>query len=223
MNLKKILVISLLSIVQSVISTQEDLNRLYLLVDRVDVKQIKQILDQGFDVNTQDQKNHQTLLHYVIFRAARIAHGGVFIPIVDLLLKKGANPDIKNIDDLSAYDLAREVGNINILTLLWRHRHDKELIQQKTPEIFKAIENSDYDAIKKLAQEVSFIYVADANGNNPLHKAVSTGDKKMVGYILSIQPELARLRNNRGETPVDLAANKPAILAEFIKLGYLKK
>ncbi|MCL4360875.1 ankyrin repeat domain-containing protein [Candidatus Dependentiae bacterium] len=231
MNIKNFLLMSMI-LTQFSIKSVSTLHDLAVAIVGKDIDTVRQILDDGFDVNSQNEISGDTPIILTIneFNAAkafvnRVEIENFYKEIIKLLLDRGADPTIKNRYYQSAIDLAKKTQNQELIKLIEegsKLQRQKRIAEQKSKEIFDAIEISDINAIKKLGEKVSFIYVKDEKGNNPLHKAVSKGNEEIVGLILKIQPQLARIPNNRGETPIDLAANRPKILETLIKLGYKK-
>ena len=203
---------------------------------------VKFLIKKGANVNAQD-KDRFTPLHLLftsgslVYYHDTILHTPEFIDVLKILIENGAdltikatvNPGLKQtplelIDTMfpSYHSTIREDHIKLVREAIQEAQQVAEQKKQKLAEVFAAVEASDNDAIKKLAKEISFNYVVDKNGNNPLHKAVLKSDKDTIALIYSIQPKLAQQKNNDGETPIDLTVHRRDILALFVQLGYKK-
>lgn len=89
--------------------------------------------------------------------------------------------------------------------------------------IFQAIENNDYQALKENLLIIGSIYVRDEKRNTVLHKAVEKRNKELILLILSICPELLHEKNINGYTPIHLATNSTEILNLLINYAYIHK
>lgn len=163
------------------------------------------------------------------------------INLVKLLIKYGADViSYKNFKIESAsingkkckpkniLEFAHCFGNQEIIKII--ETRIKEIAELKK-EIFKAIENGDFDKIKVIAQNVS-LGLYDENGNNPLHIAILSANEKnnnfmenrlkIIGLILKSRKKLIDEKNNQGLTPIDLIVtagkNNFEILKKFIEL-----
>jgi ankyrin repeat protein len=135
--------------------------------------------------------------------------------ITEQLLKAGANTEIKNIDGKTVYDVAKETGPQKTSHLDMLKKVLSRIAQSKIPyynnAVFTAIENGDLKQLEKLAQLVT-LNMQDDRGNTPLHKAVDKNDLALVQFILANAPSTLAIKNNAGQTPVDLAVSRHTIL-----------
>jgi uncharacterized protein len=86
------------------------------------------LLNAGCDINAADNKGRTPLMYAAIFERPGV---------VNLLLKRGANINVKDHDGLSALDWAKKSGNIEILRPLYSSLGNKETTLPRLSEIFK--------------------------------------------------------------------------------------
>lgn len=129
--------------------------------------------------------------------------------IVEILLNSGANILAQDNDGKTALDLAKEKNSPEIIKLL------NDRYNNLKSNLFNAINNGDYETIKKLLKHIS-LGVYDPNGNNPLHYAIfakETQNKlKIFELIFSCRPQLLIKENNSKQTPLYYIHNYPIIL-----------
>lgn len=91
---------------------------------------------------------------------------------------------------------------------------------------FDAIESGDYNKFKNYLLQFRIIStIKDQFGNTLLHKAISSNQPKIAALLISLKPELLNQRNNKGQTPVELAAGSQQdnVLKQLIFLGYSRE
>jgi ankyrin repeat protein len=86
------------------------------------------LLNAGCDVNAADSKGRTPLMYAAIFERPGV---------INLLLKRGANINVKDHDGLSALDWAKKSGNIEILRPLYSSLGYKETTSPRLYEIIK--------------------------------------------------------------------------------------
>jgi ankyrin repeat protein len=86
------------------------------------------LLNAGCDVNAADNKGRTPLMYAAIFERPSV---------VNLLLKRGANINVKDHDGLSALDWAKKSGNIEILRPLYSSLGYKETTLPRLNEIIE--------------------------------------------------------------------------------------
>lgn len=96
----------------------------------------------------------------------------------------------------------------------------KEISEQKKM-IFKAIEQSSTESIKKLAQKINFCIKND-QGDTPLHTAIkkhisenNNNIMQTIGLLLSINPQLLTIADHNNITPFQLSIQAPEIYTKF--------
>lgn len=143
--------------------------------------------------------------------------------IISILALAGANimslRDIKlfNLDN-QLFDIARDFQelNENLSNLFFA-----EYLAGNNKEIFL---NKILSRIKQLTKQGgSLTYFEDLNGNNALHLAIFNNNIRLAEFILSISPSLIAQKNNKNQTPVELAVGQGHhdFVQKLIKLGDL--
>lgn len=140
------------------------------------------------------------------------------IDIVNLLIKAGADLNIKNQKDQTAYFKASE-HNKELAEVL------KNTIISYKEEIYKAIKENNYDTFKKYLLKVGTICFEDESGNNLLHYAFKENNFEFAKIIYALKPELIAQVNNSGQTPLSFANNPEGFkfIEKAINLENLKK
>ncbi len=87
-------------------------NELFNAVKVKDTKKVKQLLDQGIDINAQDGRGVSLLLIFICEGEKEQ---------VQILLENGANPNIKDINDMSVIMVACYQGDPEIVELLIKY------------------------------------------------------------------------------------------------------
>ncbi len=184
---------------------------------------IKLILDAGVDVNTQDS-NGNTILHQVMMVAGKNA-----VPVIDMLLVKGANINIRN----NMGKRPQEPGDSNYTYLQQRAQQlrstpneanlnhggaNRTQLQQYLTSIQNYTpSNADMKLYKKrltmllpmiINGEDVNVTTAETKGNTALHYAAGMGYYDLVVWLVDNGAEINR-RTNKGKTPLDCVGNDP--------------
>ncbi len=186
---------------------QKDESPIYLAIKLEQLALAKEYMralvkEKGADINFQDS-NGNTPLHLAVNRA-------YFYPILELikiLLYFGADLTTQNNHGRTALHLAAKSGNLEIVHLLSK-RNTEVAIQDKCGRIplHLAIESGNFLTIKYLLNIGSNENknIKDQCGQTALHLAVGSGGLLAIKYLLE-QGADANIKDNRGQTPLDLA------------------
>lgn len=182
-------------------------------VQRDDIKNVQKLMEQGVDINFQDEPfNGNTALIYAA-RSGRVKiaqlliesgadigaktrfkmgplEGAIFESqnpeIVKMLLKLGADIFTKNYQNKNAIELAKEKNNQEIINII-----NAELNKFKDA-LFKAISNLEYDNVKLLLKRMP-IGIYDSEKNNLLHIALKPALKELTDKEKAIKENIIKL------------------------------
>jgi regulatory protein NPR1 len=130
----------------------------------------------------------------------------------NLSLEKELPHDIAKIIKTARLDSSQIIQTVDTQTLESTSTHEKRIRQ-----IHKALDCDDVELVKLLLNE-SDITLDDAKA---LHYAVSYCDSKVVSDLLQLGPANVNLKNERGFTPLHIAAmrREPAIIVCLLDRG----
>lgn len=153
--------------------------------------------------------------------------------VLEILLKNNADIDYRRFyisDSLSPLQCAIKNGNIQTLEKIlnydpnFNNNRYKETVLETAKKIndpeklcklqqkffddyvynmFKLLENNDFDNFKKYLLKVGSIYIKDINGNNIMHYALKYTDTNFILRILPLCRKLLSQKNKRDLTPIE--------------------
>jgi len=141
--------------------------------------------------------------------------------VVNLLLKAGASPGIRNNDGWSSLHLAAKYGNYECVELLVRADEGlcQALTNDKRSVLHLACSNSVTDVVKYFVGLGLDPSLKDSSGKNVIHFAAEAGQLQNLKYFLNLLPENINLVDNVGSTALQLASRKGStkIVGQLIK------
>lgn len=168
-----------------------------------EIKKVGSLLDEGLDIETEDQMGWAAMI-----QAAEYGQ----LPIVELLLRRGANPLHGTIGHRLPLHFAAEGGHLGIVKALLS-RDQSQLNARdhlgQTPLHKAARESREDVAVFLLLQEGIEADPEDNDGWRPLMNAISRGNAKIVRMIFAhsdVDPNY-KLKN-QGQTPLWMAITK---------------
>lgn len=108
------------------------------------------------------------------------------------------------------YDLIKKNNNLVVQTLF------KDRVGFLKQELYKAINENNFNNFKNCLLKIGSICIKDENGNNLLHYALKYNATQIAKIIYAIRPDLVSQVNDNGETPLSYMVRNPEIL-EFFK------
>jgi len=167
---------------------------LFEAVREKNIKNIKNALNNGADVNVRDQHENTPLIIATPFIFGSMKDINKNIEVAELLIKEGADVNAKNKNGRTALHYASDLMRIN----------PDSQIDGMTPEQLK---ESRSNIIKLLLRYNSDINAIDKNGDTPLHLAAYMGADDIVDLLIKSGADL-NIINNSGKTPSEYTSNK---------------
>ena len=180
---------------------------LHLAASGMHLEAVQVLLDHSADPNFRNSEG--TPLHWAIFEDHPPVDGKVFnvdVNVVQLLLKRGANPNLPNYLHSTALHLASSVGWLDVVRLLLNYgaKVDEKDGEGKTP--FQAASSRGrLEIMKYLSENGAVVSVRDNKEKTPLHDASEGGHVDVMRWLLN-QGADANARQGDGCTPLHLAA-----------------
>lgn len=196
---------------------------------------IKKLVLEKANLDLQDKNGNTPLI---------IACSKINFGFINLLINAEANLNKKNKENFTAYKILEKendlldkkfanISKLNYLETKELHAKDLEIlftksnilkkIEEYKNNIYQAIELNNLQEFKINLLKVGSICFKDKNGNNLLHKAIMDKNTYMFGLILSINPDLIDQKNNKGQTPIELAIAHDQNTFQLIKKLCLKQ
>lgn len=184
--------------------TSSDLTPLMRAADKGDVRLVGRLLAEGANVN-QKAKNGETALYEAIERRSPNKN---YVPVVDALLRAGADPDQKSIFDLTplVISLTRNYGDPTV-TLRLLSAGATVLRQCETDDglVSLATQDSSIEVMMALLAKGSPVDCQNKNGYTALDWAALNGQSDRVLVLLKAGAD-PRLRTQEGKTALQLAS-----------------
>ena len=171
-----------------------------------DVARVKQLVDEHPGrINDQDPRSGFTALH----EAARRGHAGV----VQVLMAAGAEPKLRNKDDMTALGVARQEGHLEIVEIFTDADFAEPLqTMENSPsesrELHRAAAAGDVESVKRLIDEnPDEINSKDSHsGLAPLHEAARAGHADVAQVLIAAGADPNDTTTHGNQTPLHLAA-----------------
>lgn len=186
-------------------------NVLFYACENGSLNMLEMLLDKGGDIDITDNEG-DTLLH------AAVKSGNK--SVVKLLLFRGIYIDEKNNEGRTPLMIAAINSRADIAKYLVEQGADISLKDDNGNNAFKyAVAGGNKQLISLLMDESAD--EKSKNGNNALHMAVAAGSLEAVKAVVSENPDLMNERNDKGQTPIFIAAenNKYVIMKELADAG----
>eukprot|EP00933_Yihiella_yeosuensis_P057931 TRINITY_DN5805_c3_g1_i1.p1 TRINITY_DN5805_c3_g1~~TRINITY_DN5805_c3_g1_i1.p1 ORF type:complete len:366 (+),score=82.22 TRINITY_DN5805_c3_g1_i1:122-1219(+) len=168
------------------------------------VHEVEEFLDAGGDPDERDQTGsftERTLPRTMLMYAAQGNHHEV----IDLLLRRRANPQLLNEDGAMAIHLAASRGALAAIQSL--DRNNVEALGLKDSEgntvLHRAVKHGNEEVINYLLASHADCCAKNAGGSLPVHLA---GDARTVEVLLNAAPATINEMNGEGYNLVHLAA-----------------
>lgn len=167
-----------------------------------DISTIKNLLSLGADVNTQNSLGETPLI---------IATKKSYPIIVNMLLKEGANPNIKDVYGITPLISAvyNPKDDINIVNELLEKGANVNYItpQGDTALILATRKKFNIDIINSLLDSGSNINIQNNDGMSALMYAARGNNINLINILLNAGADI-NLKNNKGQTALEIAIEK---------------
>jgi|GEM_PF-2128012 len=171
--------------------------KLYWLILKGDVDNAKKLVEQGADVNAKFDDNY-TLLHAAAWEGEA--------EFLKLIINNKAKINVIDSEGASPLHDASMNGQYEIVEILLKHGAKVNLIdnEKKTP-LHRATYWGNSKIAKLLIDHNALVSLKDEEGKTAFHN-VSTNDKYywIACYLLE-KGAIANVKNNKGETPLDIS------------------
>ena len=137
---------------------------------------------------------------------------------VEDLLKKGADPDMHDIEGNAAIHFAVESNQFQVAKLLLQYKASpNEANIEKTTPLHIATARGNLDIVKLLLTHGADNSLMNIEGHTTLHLAAAGGNAKIVEFLLKEKADPS-LKNNQGETAFDFALSYGRVeICELLK------
>ncbi len=170
------------------------------------LKQVKDILKKGCDVNVvyPDIFRSDTAL---VFAAQVLARDPEF---VETLLQYGADPNLSTKEAMTALFAAAGHGNIEIAKMLIEKGAEINAgnLSRGFTALYIAVENSHHDMVTFLIERGANINVQAEYGWTPLHRAIANGDYSMVELLIEKGANVNAVGTGDDITPLSQSIEK---------------
>jgi len=177
---------------------------------------VEKLLERHADIQTRNVMGN-TPLHLAVSTNNQA--------MTELLLRHNAKINQKNESGSTPLDFAVNQHDAKLARLLLEHNADpnsakNNFERDSTPPLARAAIFGDIRNAALLLEYRAEINRADKHGNTPLHEAVKNHRELMVKFLLFNQAP-TDCRNERGETPLDLARKENiGIIMAFARHGH---
>ena len=182
-----------------------------------DYRTVRSLLEGGADIHADDKKaGGGTALHY----AAEKSH----IPVIRLLIKKGADVNRGNRHKATPLMHGAEKGHTQVVNILLDHGADIHAVEDSGNynALMLACSRAKLSTVKMLLTRGANVHARDKFGATALHMGTYSNSPKyrLVKALLSHGAPV-NVRDKRGRTPLGIAANLgfPSIAKMFLALG----
>ena len=148
------------------------------IINKVDVKKLKDLIAKGVDVNIQDIFGNTPLIY---------ASSKGYFNLVKLLIEKGANPNICNKVNANALIESLINGNLQTSKILIDKTDDLNVItKSQTTALMYACEKGYIDIIKPLVEKGANINFKNSLDLSAFEFAVKSGNLELIKLLLDL-------------------------------------
>uniref|UniRef100_H3GP19 Uncharacterized protein n=1 Tax=Phytophthora ramorum TaxID=164328 RepID=H3GP19_PHYRM len=143
----------------------------------------KCLLDAGASIDAQDQRG-RTALH------GCVQQGGLLV--TNLLLERGANIDLKDVEDISPLTLVLQRVDLNVLQLFVNHHQCVSLPQRLDfggAVLLQAVDIQSEEVVRFIVEnEYASVTARNAAGETPLHRAILCRNPALMELLVGLDP-----------------------------------
>lgn len=119
-------------------------------------------------------------------------------------LQKGTDVNFCDAGGYAPLHYAARKGHVKVAQLLLLHGADINIRTRagKVTPLLRAAFSGQEEMCRFLVQKGANVKAVDDDGQTVLHRAVCSGNMRLLKYFLSIAPELKSQPDNKGQLPV---------------------
>jgi ankyrin repeat protein/energy-coupling factor transporter ATP-binding protein EcfA2 len=160
------------------------------------------ILDTGVDINT---PLHSTRYSHQQYGLVHIASENGHISLLEFLLQKGADANMRIWNNSTPLHLACKQGNKEcVLALLKRSAHINQSNKKGDTALHEAVRSRNSDIVQILLSNKAEAEICNKDGDTPLHVACQLNNLTAVSHLLDANT-YTNTRNKNGDSPLDCA------------------
>ena len=160
-----------------------------------DLKLCALLIDEGAEINQLDVNNDHALNWATYYG---------YIPIMKLLIKKGADVELKSKHG-TAVDVAFRLWHNDSIAEPFKETVIAKQLSKAEKKLIKAVQNSDYHDVRKLFKSGLSPNVKDKLDTPILHLAIHRNDTEMVNLLIGEEVDINSM-NRVGQTALAWAA-----------------
>ncbi len=203
----------------------DNATNLLLAIEKGHVDIVKKLLDLGAQATiklTADANNYHGPFGVKAGDAAM--HAAVLSPypkMVEILLEKGADPDIRGHNNNTPLHYLAEHGKKELLLLILQKNPSLDLLNDdRSSALSLAIKNGHTDIVKILLSNGADSNIRCHNNNTPLHYVAEQGKKELLALILEKNPSLDLLNDdNWSALGLALKNGHIEVVQQLLQLG----
>ena len=198
------------------IEPEEEKSVLALAVREGNMEKVEALLDAGADLHYQNAGGYDVLIHAVHSGAAREA--GALLPLIELLLARGASPLGESDWGESALSVSSHEGRFDIVERLLAAGADASLLEWN--ELLRAVALGSVAEVEVLLKDGADLAARDRWERTPWLLSLQIGDLNKARVLLAGGADLGE-RGHCGQTPLMLAveSGRVEVLSWLIERG----
>ncbi|KAK6507850.1 hypothetical protein TWF481_006272 [Arthrobotrys musiformis] len=160
---------------------------------------VRLLVEHGADIHSTSLKNRRPLFHQAVFSGKA--------EMVEYLIDKGANVDVRDIDGWSPIMVAAQMGYCNIIkTLLDKGANIDSEAQSGATALFLAAQQGHTAAVELLLDRNARSFATKQSGRLPIHQAAQNAHFEALKFLAEHDKESIFRKDHNGYSVMGLAA-----------------